>query len=137
MIFARLCLRGRLFSEAKTVLDRKIRYFPSTSDKAASNPLHPYSCSNHDTSSTYISLKSGLTDKLDYRDHLKYHLYGAIVYMALKEWDKALLFLDIVLFTPTNNTASLIQAEAYRKWVLVCLISKGKVGRRHAYHIEH
>ena len=49
--------------------------------------------------------------------------------MALKDWDKALLFLEIVLFTPTNNTASMIQVVAYRKWVLVCLIANGKVGR--------
>lgn len=129
VLFARLCLRGRLFREATIILDQKIRYFPSTSDKASSNPLHPYACSIHDISSTYITIKSGLTDKIDYRDHLKYHLHGAIMYMALKEWEKALLFLEIVLFTPTNNTASLIQVEAYRKWVLICLIVDGKVAK--------
>ena len=28
---------------------------------------------------------------------------------------------------PTANTASMIQVEAYKKWVLICLLEHGKV----------
>ena len=128
-MFARASLAARQLEEAKTVLDHRIHYFPTTSEKSSANLLHQFPCSLHDISSTFITLKSGLTEKLDYRDHLKYHLYGAIIYIAMHEWDKALLFLEIVLFTPTTNTASFIQVEAYRKWLLVCLISRGKVSQ--------
>ena len=47
--------------------------------------------------------------------------------MAFKDWERALLFLEIVMVSPTANTASKIQVEAYKKWVLVSLLHRGKV----------
>ena len=47
--------------------------------------------------------------------------------MALKNWERALQFLEIVIMSPANNTASLIQVEAYKKRVLVGLLYKGRV----------
>ena len=47
--------------------------------------------------------------------------------MAFKDWERALLFLEIVMVSPTASTASKIQAEAYKKWVLVSLLHRGKV----------
>jgi hypothetical protein len=67
------------------------------------------------------------SEMLGYRDHLMYYLYGGMIYMAVKDWDRALLFLEVVLNSPTTNTASMIQIEAYKKWVLVGLLHKGKV----------
>lgn len=71
---------------------------------------------------------SGFSSKLSYRDYLQYFLYGGMVYMALKEWHNALHFLGIVISTPSTSSVSLIMVEAYKKWVLVCLLEKGKVG---------
>lgn len=53
-----------------------------------------------------------------------------MVYMALKEWRSALHFLGIVISTPSVSSVSLIMVEAYKKWVLVSLLEKGKVSRR-------
>ena len=64
---------------------------------------------------------------MDYRDHLEYFLYGAMLYMGLKMWERALLFLEIVIMAPTNNIASMIMVEAYKKWVLVGLLCTGGV----------
>lgn len=50
-----------------------------------------------------------------------------MLYMGLKEWKKALLFLEIVMTSPVMNNASKIQVEAYKKWVLVSLLYKGFV----------
>jgi hypothetical protein len=36
------------------------------------------------------------------------------------------LFLEIVIMAPTNNTASIIMIEAYKKWVLVGLLLRVK-----------
>ena len=52
-----------------------------------------------------------------------------MLYMGLKNWERAQLFLEIVIVSPTVNTASMIQVEAYKKWVLVNLMFKGQVRR--------
>ena len=89
--------------------------------------MSPYLSSKHESSSTYITQESGLSAKLDYRDHLQYFLFGAMLYMGLKEWKKALLFLEIAMTSPVTNNASKIQVEAYKKWVFVSLLYKGSV----------
>ena len=89
--------------------------------------LSPYLCSAHESSSNYMNTASGLTAKLDYEDHLCYYLYGAMCYMGLKDWNRAINFLEAVLQSPTANVASKIQVDAYKKWVLVSLLRQGHV----------
>ncbi len=72
-----------------------------------------------------------LSAKLEYRDHLMYFLYGAMIFMALKKWKRALLFLEIVIMSPVINNVSKIQVDAYKKWVLVSLLYKGHVSNVH------
>lgn len=127
LIFARLCLEARAYTDALPVLDEIIYYLPCPTYKAAENNMSPYLSSKHESSSTYITQESGLSAKLDYRDHLHYFLFGAMLYMGLKEWKKALLFLEIAMTSPVTNNASKIQVEAYKKWVLVSLLYKGSV----------
>ena len=124
LVFAHLCLAARAFDSAIPVLDKDIFHFPAPSDKNSSLPLP---CSHHETSSTYITTGSGLSDKLVYKNHLKYFLYGAMLYLGVKNWERALLFLEIVIATPTNNTVSMVQVEAYKKYVLVGLLLEGQV----------
>jgi COP9 signalosome complex subunit 3 len=71
---------------------------------------------------------AGVSSKLSYREYLQYFLYGSMIYMALKKWRNALHFLGIVISTPSTSSVSLIMVEAYKKWVLVGLLEKGKVG---------
>ena len=116
------------------MLDKDISFFPLNSEKqaeAAINALSPYLCSNHDSSSNYINPASGISDRLIYQDHLQYFLYGGMIYMALKDWERALFFLEVVIGVPvardSGGGASKIQLEAYKKWVLVGLLQKGHV----------
>lgn len=128
--FVGLCLEARAYADALPVLDNDIYHFPAVSEKAAEaacNPLYLFPCSNHESSSTFITPNSGLSTKLQYIEHLQYFLYGAMLYMGLKDWDRAILFLEIVISSPTANTASKIQTEAFKKWVLVGLLHKGRV----------
>ena len=127
LIFARLCLEARAYTDALPVLDQSIYHFPSNTNKAAENNIYPYLCSNHESSSTYITPESGLSAKLNYQDHLQYFLFGAMLYMGMKEWKKALFFLEVVMISPVAENASKIQIEAYKKWVLVSLLYKGSV----------
>lgn len=89
--------------------------------------MFPYLCSRHNSSSTYITPESGLSAKLEYRDHLIYFLYAAMIFMGLKKWKRALHFLEIVIMSPVVNNVSRIQVDAYKKWVLVSLLYKGHV----------
>ena len=89
--------------------------------------MSPHLSSHHDSSSTYITPESGLSAKLEYRDHLIYFLYGAMIFMGLKKWKRALFFLEIVIMSPVVNNISKIQVDAYKKWVLVSLLYKGHV----------
>ncbi|KAL9073850.1 MAG: hypothetical protein Q9161_002682 [Pseudevernia consocians] len=123
--FAHLCLETRAYTAALPILDRNIFHFPSTTNKSAENSMFPYLSSHHDTSSTFITPDSGLSAKLEYRDHLMYFLYGAMIYMGLKKWKRALLFLEIVIMSPVVNNVSMIQVDAYKKWVLVSLLYHG------------
>lgn len=51
-----------------------------------------------------------------------------MIYMALKQWKKALHLLAIVISSPVVNSVSMIMVEAYKKWVLTSLLENGKVG---------
>ena len=124
LLFVRFCLHAKAFQAALPILDHDIYHFPAHPDKKSHSSLP---CAHHEISSTFITVGSGLSEKLNYHDHLSYFLYGAMLYLGLKLWERALLFLEIVIMSPTGNTASMIQVEAYKKWVLVGLLLKGKV----------
>jgi COP9 signalosome complex subunit 3 len=85
-----------------------------------------YLCSETDSSAIYLNPDFGLTQKLSSRDYLEYHLYGAMIYMGLKQWENAMSFLEIVLLAPTSTATSVIMVEAYKKWVLVGLLMNGR-----------
>ncbi|KAI9885759.1 MAG: hypothetical protein M1823_002437 [Watsoniomyces obsoletus] len=76
---------------------------------------------------TVITIHSSLSAKLTHVDHLCYHLYGAMIYIGLKQWDRALQFLGYVITAPTMGEISKIQLEAYHKWFLVNLIHHGMI----------
>ena len=50
-----------------------------------------------------------------------------MIYMGLQNWERALLFLEIVVVAPQSNATSMIMVEAYKKWLLVGLLFKGEV----------
>ena len=131
VIFVQLCLEARAYTAALPVLDHTIFHFPPTTNKLAENSMFPYLSSHHDSSSTFITPDSGLSAKLDHRDHLIYFLYGAMIFMGLKKWKRALHFLEIVIMSPVVNNISKIQMDAYKKWVLVSLLYKGHVSDAH------
>ncbi|MCJ1321225.1 hypothetical protein MMC15_006569 [Xylographa vitiligo] len=122
LLLAKLCLQAKAFQAALPLLDHDVFHMPSNPDKMSYFPLP---CGDHETSSTFITTSSGLSDKLAYRDYLMYFLYGGMIYLGLKDWTRALLFLEVVIMAPTGNVASMIQVEAYKKWVLVGLLLKG------------
>ena len=132
-IFVTLCLEARAYTAALPVIERNIFHFPPTTNKIAEHSRFPFLASRHDSSSTFITPESGLSAKLEYRDHLIYFLYGGMIFMALKKWKRALLFLEIAIMSPVLNSVSKIQVDAYKKWVLVSLLYKGHVSIVHPF----
>ncbi|KAJ5964632.1 uncharacterized protein N7479_004508 [Penicillium vulpinum] len=125
LLLVRLCLQAKAYSCALPVLDKQIFHFPISQGRAFSGPSAL--CADHASSVSFMTEASGVSSKLSYRDYLQYFLYGGMVYMALKEWRNALHFLGIVISAPSTNPVSLIMVEAYKKWVLVGLLEKGKL----------
>lgn len=124
--FVRLCLHARAFQEAADILNRPIYHIPSSLDKASAARSYPYLCSA-ESGSSYLTPGTGLTEKFNHRTYLEYYLYSGMVFIALKDWEKALFFLEVCLTAPGSHTASMIQVEAYRKFVLVGLLHNNRI----------
>lgn len=121
VLLTRLCLLARAYALALPVLDQTICQFPTTSDKLN----YQQNDSDIDLTTDFQSFAPHLS--LSHTDHLQYFLYGGMIYMALKKWNKARHFLSIVISSPVINSVSLIMVAAYKKWVLVNLLEKGVV----------
>ncbi|PWY68059.1 COP9 signalosome complex subunit 3 [Aspergillus heteromorphus CBS 117.55] len=127
IIFLRLSLLSRSYSYALPVIGKPVIWFPTGSVQAYKKYIEQPLCSELVSMDSLLSDSFGFSAKLTYRDHTQYFLYGAMVYMALKEWDKSLHWLSIVISSPVNDSVSKIMVEAYKKWVLVSLLGHGKL----------
>lgn len=130
LLFTRLCLECREYHAALPVLDKDIFHLPSSSLTESLQVNPPFLCSSHEFSSSFITSTSHLSENLDHTHHLRYFLFGAMIYTKLRNWTRALHFLEVVITCPTANTASMIQVEAFKKWILVNLLANGQVHKR-------
>lgn len=123
LLYLRLCHEVRAYYEALPVLDQYIHSFLSQPIAGAEFTLP---CADHFTSAGYITQRSWISDRITAADVHEYFLLGANTYLALRQYKQAQLFLEYILTAPTQNVASGLMAEAYRKWVLVgCLVDGG------------
>jgi COP9 signalosome complex subunit 3 len=113
-----------LYREALPILESTIHSFPSP---RALQIDGQYLCSPHKDSSAYITEVSGFSEKLAAIDVHEFFLLGGMVYIALQQWEDAKLYLECVLISPSQGLPSVLQVEAYKKWVLVTCILKGTV----------
>ena len=126
--YIRLCLFARAFDEAINILDRPIYHIPAVLDKQSQARSYDHLCSDHDISATYLTPNTGLTFKITSKGYLEYYLWGALCYMAVGQHKKAITFLEIVILAPAQQqTASAVQIESYKKWVLLNLLVHGEV----------
>ncbi|EAW06254.1 putative COP9 subunit 3 [Aspergillus clavatus NRRL 1] len=127
VLFAKICLSTKSYRHALPVLDKTMCYLPPDTVQCPRVGHGGLLCSEHESNASYITFCSGLSANLTHRDHLEYFLYGAMIYMALKDWDRALHFLSIVISCPVTNAVSMIMIQGYKKWLLVSLLGKGRV----------
>lgn len=62
----------------------------------------------------------------DAKSFLLYYYYGGMVYLAVKEFEKALFFFQVAVTTP-SMVLSQIMLEAYKKYILLSVLLTGKV----------
>lgn len=62
----------------------------------------------------------------DSKHMLAYFYYAGCIYASLKDYDESLFYLEQALTLPAN-AFSQIMIEAYKKFILISLISKGKI----------
>lgn len=120
----RLCLEMGVPSQALSILDKNIYAFPQVPTKNIPDDLLS---EDHDLSNAFITAKSGHSLILKSEYVLEYYLLGAHIYIGMRDYSRARLFLEYVILSPSSQHAySAFQAEAYKKWVLVGLLAQGK-----------
>lgn len=62
----------------------------------------------------------------DAKYYLLYYYYGGMIYLAVRNLDRALYFFEVAITTPAR-AFSHIMLEAYKKYILVSLLLNGKV----------
>jgi len=98
--FLRVCLKAKAYPFASPVLDQ---------------PIYDISVSNGNSSQFPLTPQSFLC----------YFYYGALVRIGMREYQSALQLLLVVLTCPAS-CLSAIQADAYKKYVLVSLKAHGE-----------
>lgn len=120
----RLCLARSVPSQALPILDKDVYALPARSQKGVPEELPS---DEHELSNAWITEKSGFSLRMDTPQVLEYYLVGASIYMGLGIWHRARIFLEAVILSPSlSHTASALQVEAYKKWLMVGLIVQGK-----------
>lgn len=64
--------------------------------------------------------------RLDAKYFLLYYYYGGMIYLAVRNLDRALYFFEVAITTP-SHAVSHIMLESYKKYILVSLLLHGKV----------
>ena len=97
-------------------------------------PIHPYLARYCCWARCYAEILPLLQETIQYtpkshhliyQDHLVYHFYGALCCAALQNYSRAYHMLRLVLVAGGHFT-SLIQVEAYKKYLLIELILHGE-----------
>ncbi|KAF2996503.1 hypothetical protein E8E13_005690 [Curvularia kusanoi] len=125
--FVRLCLETRSYAAAEPILDNYIHSLPSHIPAIVREGFeYSVPCAEVTRSGEYIHRLSGHSDKVNVQDIQEYYVLGAMAYLGLRQFTKALHFLEHVLVMPAANVANGLMLEAYKKWVLLnCLVSGG------------
>jgi hypothetical protein len=115
-----------IFDAAFPIIDRLIHSFPSHVGHNIDGEL---ACSNHMDSSAYITIKSGLTKKITEKEVQEYYLLSGMVCIGAgrPRWEDAMMYLEMVITSPTQNTATGFMLEAYKKWVILGCLVTGQV----------
>lgn len=140
LYLVKMALESEAYADVAPLLEKPTLYFPTSSQN---KPKFP--CDLSLSPATYICKQLNLTGMLKYYDILEYFLYSGIVFMGLGRWEEASECLEsAVTFPAKDGSVSKIMVEAYKKWVLVGLLTQGTLrslpnttsgGASRSYHV--
>jgi hypothetical protein len=129
--FIQLCLETRAYAAAEPILDNYIHSLPAKIPAAAREGFeYSVPCADVARSGEYIHQNSGHSDKVVLGDVQTYYVLGAMAYLGLRQFRKALHFLEHVLVIPSVNVANGLMLEAYKKWILLSCLVHGSVSSK-------
>ncbi|KAI1150692.1 cop9 subunit [Nemania diffusa] len=115
------------------VIEKEIVFFPGMSNHETAQ----YLCDTTLSPPSYISRNTGLTARLKSATVLEYDLMCGMIYSVRREWEKAREAFGRVVSFPTKETGcSKIMIEAFKKWVLVSLLSEGNLPTTSPPHVS-
>ncbi|PNS14310.1 hypothetical protein CAC42_6823 [Sphaceloma murrayae] len=121
--YVSLCLQARRPREALPIIDKDILHFPSKQDPDIDLE---YPCASHKSSCGYITRKSEISGELTVLHVQEYYMLCALVYIGVRNYERAKVVLQLVMATPTLNQAvDLYMLEAYKRLILVGLVADG------------
>ncbi|GAB7341061.1 hypothetical protein MBLNU457_7381t2 [Dothideomycetes sp. NU457] len=124
LIFVQLCLSLGLPRQALPLIDNDIYCLPADPTKGIDDDR--LLCADHELSCGYITTTSGITDKIFVTEIQEYYLLGAFVYIGVRNYERARLFLEMVLSVPTTNSAvNPYMVEAYKRLQILGLLAQG------------
>lgn len=74
----------------------------------------------------YTEIRKSDEKDEDVKQVLLFYYYGGLIYLAVKQFDKASLFFEVVLTMPANVVSPIMQ-ETYKKQIILSLITTGKI----------
>ncbi|KAI2473267.1 hypothetical protein F4781DRAFT_381204 [Annulohypoxylon bovei var. microspora] len=124
ILLAKLAYNTDNIDPALQVIDKNIVFFPGMANYG--EPKHL--CDLTLPPPVYLSRETGLTGTLKSSLVMEYDLLRGMMYCSRRDWVKAYdAFEQVVAFPTREGGTSMIMIEAYKKWVLVSLLSKGKL----------
>ncbi|KAI0134185.1 hypothetical protein BJ170DRAFT_189069 [Xylariales sp. AK1849] len=115
---------------ALPVIDKSIVFYPGMANQREAELLSDLSLSP----AAYVSKDAGLTSHLRAPAILEYDILCGMIYCAQRDWGKALAAFERLVTYPTRDQGiSKIMVEAFKKWVLVSLLYKGRYEAPPAY----
>ncbi|KAJ8121015.1 hypothetical protein O1611_g10211 [Lasiodiplodia mahajangana] len=123
VLLAKLAYETDNIPPALPVIDKDIVFYPGM----ANHETAQYLCDLELSPPSYISKHTGFTAKLKSSVVLEYDLLCGMMYCARREWGKARAAFERCVSFPTKEMGcSKIMVEAYKRWILVSLLSEGK-----------
>ncbi|KAK8126664.1 uncharacterized protein PG998_002423 [Apiospora kogelbergensis] len=121
---ARLAYSTNNIDPALKVIEKNIVFYPGMANWKKPSML----CDMTLSPSVYIHKETGFTNPVKAASVLEYDMLAGMMFCSKRDWTKAHAAFERVVSYPTRDGGcSKIMAEAYKKWVLVSLLFKGKL----------
>ncbi|KAI1737552.1 cop9 subunit [Xylaria scruposa] len=134
LLLTKLAYETDNIQPALPVIDKDIVFYPGMANHGSA----PYPCDLELSPPSYISKSTGLTAPVKTPMVLEYDLLCGMMYCARREWNKArAAFERAVTFPTKDGGCSKIMVEAFKKWILVSLLSEGKHNDTPAHTTAH